>query len=300
MIEIRDVSKQFDRIPAVNHVSFTVEDNAVFGLIGVNGAGKSTLLRMIGGIYKPDSGDILMDQEPVFDNVRIKKDIFYISDEQYYLDNASLTDVKNYYNMVYSRFDKPRFDSMIRQVNLDPKQKIHTYSKGMRKQLSMVAGICSGTRYLLCDETFDGLDPVIRRMVKELLRYEMTNRQFTPIVASHNMRELEDICDRIGILYRGGMILSKDLDEVRLRLHKVQCVYKNQETADAIFRNLDIIRKEQRGSLHTITVRSSREELLQKLKEGNPVFCEMIPLSLEEIFINETEAAGYEITNIIG
>ena len=154
--------------------------------------------------------------------------------------------------------------------------------------------------YLLCDETFDGLDPVIRRMVKELLRYEMTNRQFTPIVASHNMRELEDICDRIGILYRGGMILSKDLDEVRLRLHKVQCVYKNQETADAIFRNLDIIRKEQRGSLHTITVRSSREELLQKLKEGNPVFCEMIPLSLEEIFINETEAAGYEITNIIG
>lgn len=300
MIEIRDVSKQFDRIPAVNHVSFTVEDNAVFGLIGVNGAGKSTLLRMIGGIYKPDSGDILMDQEPVFDNVRIKKDIFYISDEQYYLDNASLTDVKNYYNMVYSRFDKPRFDSMIRQVNLDPKQKIHTYSKGMRKQLSMIAGICSGTRYLLCDETFDGLDPVIRRMVKELLRYEMTNRKFTPIVASHNMRELEDICDRIGILYRGGMILSKDLDEVRLRLHKVQCVYKNQETADTVFRNLDIIRKEQRGSLHTITVRSSREELLQKLKEGNPVFCEMIPLSLEEIFINETEAAGYEITNIIG
>ena len=300
MIEIRDVSKKFDRFPAVNHVTFTVENDAVFGLIGVNGAGKSTLLRMIGGIYKPDSGEILIDQEPVFDNVRIKKDIFYISDEQYYLDNASLTDVKNYYSMVYSRFDKPRFDSMIRQVNLDPKQKIHTYSKGMRKQLSMIAGICSGTRYLLCDETFDGLDPVIRRMVKELLRYEMTNRHFTPIVASHNMRELEDICDRIGILYRGGMILSKDLDEIRLRLHKVQCVYKNQETAEEIFRNLDIIRKEQRGSLHTITVRSSREELLQKLKEGDPVFCELIPLSLEEIFINETEAAGYEITHIIG
>lgn len=299
MIDVRNVSKSFEDTLAVDKVSFQIKEGAVFGLIGVNGAGKSTLLRLMSGIYRADEGVILIDDDPVFDNVSAKKKIFYISDEQYYLDNATLVDIRNYYQMIYETFDSSRFDRMIRDVELDPQKKIHTYSKGMRKQLSMITGVCSGASYLLCDETFDGLDPVMRQMIKNLLTYEIAHREFAPVIASHNMRELEDICDHVGLLYRGGMLLSRDVQDMKLRIHKAQCVFREEEDAEKAFAGLDLISRECRGSLYTITARGNKEQLISSITAVNPLFYEILPLTLEEIFISETEVQGYDFKNLI-
>lgn len=300
MIDIRNVSKVFDDTLAVDRVSFQIKEGAVFGLIGINGSGKSSILRLISGIYRTDEGVILVDDQPVFDNVSAKKKIFYISDEQYFFENATLVDVRNYYRMVYEDFDTGRFDRMIQDVELNPEKKIHTYSKGMKKQLSMITGICSGSKYLLCDETFDGLDPVMRQMVKNLLSYELCHREFVPVIASHNMRELEDICDHVGLLYRGGLLLSRDVQDMKLHIHKAQCVFREEGDAEKAFENLDLIAKECRGSLYTVTVRGHKEQLISAITAMNPLFYEILPLSLEEIFISETEVAGYDFKKVIG
>lgn len=300
MIDVRNVSKCFENTLAVDRVSFQIKEGAVFGLIGINGSGKSSLLRLMSGIYRADEGVILVDDQQVFDHVPAKKKIFYISDEQYFFENATLVDIRNYYRMIYEDFDSGRYDRMVRDVELDPSKKIHTYSKGMRKQLSMIAGVCAGTKYMLCDETFDGLDPVMRQMVKNLLAYEMTHREFTPVIASHNMRELEDICDHVGLLYKGGMLLSRDVEDMKLHIHKAQCVFREEEDAQKAFEELELVSHECRGSLHTVTVRGHREQLVSAITAQNPVFYEILPLSLEEIFISETEVAGYDIKKIIG
>ncbi|MDO5408990.1 MAG: ABC transporter ATP-binding protein [Lachnospiraceae bacterium] len=300
MIDVRNVSKYFNDIAAVDKVSFQIREGAVFGLIGMNGAGKSSLLRLMSGIYRADEGVILVDDQQIFDNVSVKKKIFYISDEQYFFENATLTDISNFYKTIYEDFDLGRFDRMIQDVELNPQQKIHTYSKGMRKQLSMICGICSGTKYLFCDETFDGLDPVMRQMVKNLMSYELTHREFVPVIASHNMRELEDICDHVGLLYKGGMLLSKDVQDMKLHIHKAQCVFREEGDADKAFEGLDLISRENRGSLYTVTVRGHKEHLESAITAQNPLFYEILPLSLEEIFISETEVAGYDIKKIIG
>lgn len=300
MIDIRNVTKYFEDKVAVDQVSFQIKEGAVFGLIGMNGAGKSSLLRLISGIYKADSGVILVDDQSVYDNLEAKNKIFYISDEQYFFENATLVDMRNYYQIVYEEFDTGRFDRMVRDIELNPQQKIHTYSKGMRKQLSMVCGICAGTRYLICDETFDGLDPVMRQMIKNLLMYELNHREFAPVIASHNMRELEDVCDHVGLLYKGGLLLSKDVEDMKLHIHKAQCVFRQEGDAEEAFRGLDLIAKECRGSLYTVTVRGHKEQLVEAITQKNPLFYEILPLSLEEIFISETEVAGYDIKKIIG
>ena len=300
MIDIRNVSKKFEDTLAVDRVSFQIKEGEVFGLVGINGSGKSSLLRLMSGIYRADEGVILVDDQPVFDNISAKKKIFYISDEQYFFENATLTDVRDYYRMVYEGFDVGRFDRMIQDIELNPDKKIHAYSKGMRKQLSMVAGVCSGTRYLLCDETFDGLDPVMRQMVKNLLAYELTHREFAPVIASHNMRELEDICDHVGLLYKGGMLLSRDVQDMKLHIHKAQCVFREEGDAQKAFEQLDLIAKECRGSLYTVTVRGNKEQLISVIAARHPLFYEILPLSLEEIFISETEVAGYDFKKVIG
>ena len=298
MIDVRNVSKSFEDTLAVDKVSFQIKEGAVFGLIGVNGAGKSTLLRLMSGIYRADEGVILIDDDPEIDNVSAKKKIFYISDEQYYLDNATLVDIRNYYQMIYETFDSSRFDRMIRDVELDPQKKIHTYSKGMRKQLSMITGVCSGASYLLCDETFDGLDPVMRQMIKNLLTYEIAHREFAPVIASHNMRELEDICDHVGLLHRGGVILSKDLETMKCGIHKLQCVIP-AENEQHVLEALQPLQIDKRGSLLTLTIKKDKDYIDGVLKNSNPVFYEILPLSLEEIFISETEVAGYDIKKLI-
>ena len=298
MIEAANLTKRFDEIVAVDHINAKIRDGYVFGLIGTNGAGKSTFLRMASGVMKPDEGTIQIDGENVFENPKVKSRFFYISDDQHFLSNSTPEEMRRFSNIIYPAFDGPRFYKLMDSFSLDFRRKIATFSKGMKKQLSVILGLCAGTDYIFCDETFDGLDPVMRQAVKSLFANDMAERNLTPIIASHNLRELEDICDHVGLLHKGGILLSKDLDDMKLNIHKIQCVLKPGMKAEEI-PGLERIKVEYRGSLATITVRGKREEVEAAMAACEPLFYELIPLSLEEIFISETEVAGYDIKKLI-
>lgn len=298
MIKADNLTKRFQGVTAVDHIHAEIQDGTVFGLIGTNGAGKSTFLRMAAGILKPDEGTITLDGEAVFEDIWVKARCFYIPDEPYFLGNGTADDMKTFYQGIYPNFDTDRFGRLLKSFELDGRRKIQTFSKGMKKQLAVLLGICAGTDYLFCDETFDGLDPVMRQTVKSLFANDIEERHLTPVIASHNLRELEDICDHVGLLHRGGMLLSKDLDDMKMNIHKIQCVLPAGLDRTNL-QDLDIMTTEQRGSLLTLTVRGQKEEIQARMQSYHPVFFEMIPLSLEEIFISETEVAGYDIKKLI-
>jgi ABC-2 type transport system ATP-binding protein len=299
MIELLDLEKNFDDIKAVASVSLNINDGEVFGLVGTNGAGKSTILRIISGVIKPDSGIVLVDKRPVYDNPEVKRDVFYISDDQYFLPNSTPEEMANYYEGIYKGFDKFKFHKLCNGFGLDAKRRISTFSKGMKKQVAILLGLCANTKYLLCDETFDGLDPVVRQGVKSLFAGEMSDRGLTPVIASHNLRELEDICDHIGLLHQGGVILSEDIEDMKLKMQKVQCVFNSEEDEKRALEDLDVLLKEERGRLRTYTIRGEREDIESAFKRGNPLFFEVLSLSLEEIFISETEVVGYDIRKFV-
>lgn len=299
MIEIRELNKSFDDIKALDNVSFDIKEGEVFGLIGTNGAGKSTLLRILSGVYKEDGGSALVDGNKVYDDPDVKKNVFFISDEPYFLPNSNAGYMRDYYADLYEGFDKESFNKYLDAFKLESSRRINTYSKGMKKQLAMLLGICSKTKYLLCDETFDGLDTVMRQAVKSILAKEIEDRKLTPVIASHNLRELEDICDHVGLLHKGGILLSKDLEDMKLNIQKVQCVFKDEADKEKALSGVDIANENKRGQLYTFTLRTTREEAMARFSSIDTIFYEVLPLSLEEIFISETEVAGYDIKKIL-
>lgn len=296
MIIATNIRKTFNTVVAVEDISLEIQESQVFGLIGTNGAGKSTMIRMLTGVIRPDTGTVSVDGKPVFNNPDAKQEFFYISDEQHFLPNTRPTDMCNYYGTLYPKFDKDKCLNYLKKFDLPENRKIATFSKGMKKQLSIVLGIASGTKYMFCDETFDGLDPVMRQGVKSIFSIEMEERGLTPIIASHNLREVEDICEHIGLLYKGGMLVSSNLDSLKLGIYKIQCIFP-KEAPD--FSALDVVNVHTRGSLYTLTIRGSIEEIEVKLQGLKPVFFEALPLTLEEIFITETEAKGYDLKKLI-
>ena len=239
MIKTEGLCKRFGSLQAVDHISLTIEDNSIFGLAGTNGAGKSTFLRMLAGVLKPDEGKISVDGGPVFENPAVKEEIFFLPDTAYFFPNASIADMEEYYAAYYPRYDRKKVKSLTEKVGLEYKRKISTFSKGMKRQAALILGISAGTKYLFCDETFDGLDPVMRQAAKSLLAYEVANRSFSPIIASHNLRELEDICDHVGLLHKGGVLLSKDIEEMKENIHKVQCVIPDEKDEEELLKELN-------------------------------------------------------------
>lgn len=298
MIEAKNVTKNFGALCAVDHVNATIQEGSVFGLIGSNGAGKSTFLRLLSGILQADEGQVEIQGEQVFENPNIKNRCFYVSDEQYFFPGITPLELRRYYQIFYPGFDVARYQKLMNAFGLDENRKVRTFSKGMKKQVSVIMGLCSGADYLFCDETFDGLDPVARQAVKSLFAQDIDERGITPVIASHNLRELEDICDHVGLLHRGGILFSRDLDSMKLGIHKLQIVWQPQSDAEKALK-LDILHKEHRGSLCTMTVRGTREEVQAAVAVTQPVFFEMLPLSLEEIFIYETEVVGYDIKSLL-
>lgn len=299
MIEAIEVCKSFDKICAVDRVSIQIKEGNVFGLVGTNGAGKSTFLRLAAGVYKPDFGSITIDGEEIYENPKAKNKFCYLSDDQHFFQNATPKDMGRFYGTVYKYFDEKKYLNYLEKFGLESKRNIATFSKGMKKQVSILLGICTNTNYLYCDETFDGLDPVMRQGVKSIFALEMAERGLTPIIASHNLRELEDICDHVGLLHRGGVLLSRDLEDMKCNMIKVQGVFPDEITKEDIFNGCDCMKIEKKGSLYTATVRGREEDILGILNAKNPLFIESMPLSLEEIFISEAEVVGYDIKKLI-
>ena len=299
MIEINGVNKSFGSLKALDNIIATIQEGSIFGLVGTNGAGKSTLLRILCGVLKADTGTALIDGEDVYENPHAKEKVCFLSDTAYFFPNATIRTMQNYYEIVYPNFNSERFEELVEKFGLDRNRKINSFSKGMKKQVSVLLGICTGTKYQLCDETFDGLDPVMRQAVKSIFAMELMNRQFTPVIASHSLRELEDICDHVGLLYKGGILLSKDLEDMKFHIHKVQCVIQDPVKEEELLTELHVLQHDKRGSLLTVVARGTKQEILMSIEDKHPIFSEVLPLTLEEIFISETEVAGYDIKNLI-
>ena len=299
MIRMEHVTKKFDDILALDQVSAQINENCIFGLVGTNGAGKSTLLRVASGVLKPEKGRVMVDEQDVWENPQAEEKICFLADTAWFFPNATAEVMRDYYRVVYPRFDTERFDDLLRKFDLDPRRKLAAFSKGMKKQVSVLLGVCAGTEYLFCDETFDGLDPVMRQTVKSLFAAEIMNRKFTPVIASHSLREIEDICDHVGLLHKGGILFAKDLDEMKLGIHKIQCVIPDAQLEEELLAELQVLQYNKRGSLLTVITRGSYDEVLGKIQEKQPLFSEILPLTLEEIFISETEVAGYDIKNLV-
>ncbi len=298
MIEIKNVTKVFGEVKALDNLSFTVSSGAVFGLVGSNGAGKSTLLRVLNGVFKADGGEALIDGENVFENQKIKDKCFFVPDYPYFSNGDTIQKNAFLYRKIYSGWDEDYFKQLCATFPINTKQHIVNMSKGMQRQSALILALSTRPKYLFLDEIFDGLDPVVRQLVKKLIITNVTDNGTTVMIASHNLRELEDICDHIGLLHKGGIILERELDDLKLGIHKVQIAF-NSEIDDNLFSDLEIVNKSRNGNLFNLTIRGNEQDFIPKLEALNPAFMESLPLTLEEVFINEMEGAGYDINNIL-
>ena len=299
MIKVNNVTKTFDGFRALDGLTMTVEQGSIYGLVGPNGAGKSTILRHIMGVYRPDSGSILVDGQPVFENPAVKAKIAVIPDDLYYFPSASTRDMARFYRGMYPAFDGKRYEALREAFpDVDDKQPIRRLSKGMQKQSAFWLALCCQPQVLVLDEPVDGLDPVMRRQVWSLLMGDVAQRGTTVLVSSHNLRELEDFCDHVGLFHKGGVLFERELDELKLGINKVQAVFQPLPGPEA-FQGLDILKTEVRGSLVSFVARGTKEDILEQINALHPVFAEVLPLTLEEVFISEMEVAGYDIENIL-
>jgi ABC-2 type transport system ATP-binding protein len=298
MIEVNNLTKKFSTVTALDGISFCVSKGSLFGLVGSNGAGKSTFLRTLAGIYAPDGGEILVDGKSPFENSEVKSKLFFISDYPYFFPQASLTDMADFYSRIYPNWSRKRYDELCALFPISAKDRIVNMSKGMQRQAALICALAAQPDYLLLDEIFDGLDPVMRQLLKRIVSGEVAQRGMTVIVASHNLRELEDFCDHIGLFHRGGVVFERELDELKLGINKVQAVLKPMPELEA-FAPLDIVKSEIHGSLINLVVRGTKDEILDKINSMNPIFVEILPLTLEEVFISEMEVAGYDLDNIL-
>ena len=296
MIEVKHLTKTFGSFRALDDLTLTVPDGAIYGLVGPNGAGKSTIIRHLTGIFRPDSGEILYNGEPVYENAALKARISYIPDDIFYYSSATLKDMAKVYAGLYPRFDTKLYHSLLSVFPIGEKLQIRRMSKGMQKQAAFLLSICTRPDFLILDEPVDGLDPVMRRQVWSLIMQDVAEHGTTVLVSSHNLRELEDVCSCVGIMEHGKLMLERDLTELQENLVKVQVVFDERHGAPE---NLDILHENKSGKITTMIVRGSQEELTEKFNTVSPVFFDMVPLTLEEVFIYEMGGKDYEVKNIV-
>lgn len=298
MIEVNHLTKRFGSVTALDDISFQVESGSIFGLVGSNGAGKSTFLRTASGVYKPDMGWVAIDGFKPFENTAVKGKVCFISDYPYFPRTATIDDMVDLFSHTYPGWDKDLFEKLCACFPLDRKQRVNNMSKGMQRQAAILCALGARPTHLLLDEIFDGLDPVMRQLLKRILSGEVSERGMTIVIASHNLRELEDICDHVGLFHRGGVVFDRDLDDLKLGIRRVQAVFRPLPERSA-FDCFDLVTLRTQGSLVDFVAHGTQEEILAKLETLHPIFSEILPLTLEEVFISEMEAAGYDIDNIL-
>lgn len=297
MLKANDLVKRFGDTIALDGLNTEIGRGCIYGLVGPNGSGKSTLMRLMCGVYRPDGGSITLEGEPVFENIAVKDRILYLSDDLYFPPKSTVEELAAFYRGLYSGFSTETYQKLCGCFPLEVKKSLSTFSKGQRRQAALLAALCCHADYLLLDEAFDGLDPVIRLMVKKLLAEEIAERGATVVISSHNLRELEDLCDQIGLLSAGRLLFEKDIDVLKLGFCRVQAAYDHPVDWEAT--GLSILDKKERGKLVSLLVRGTAEETLAVLEAQRPLFAEALPMTLEEVFIGEMEAVGYDYSNIL-
>ncbi len=285
---------------ALNDLSCNIPSGCIYGLVGSNGAGKSTFLRLLSGVYQPDQGIITVDGLPVWENPEAKNKIFYVPDDIYFLPQSNLKKMARYYKALYAKFDMTRYQKLTETFGLDPESNFNTFSKGMRRQAATVLALSTMPDYLFFDETFDGLDPVMRRLVKQVIYQDVLDRGTTTIITSHSLRELEDTCDQLALLHKGGIVFESDIQNLKTALFKVQIAFHtpfSRETFTTV--GIDILSYTQMGSVASFIVRGDRFTTEEKLRCMNPLLLDMLSLNLEEVFVYEMEALGYAFKDVL-
>ena len=293
MIEIKNATKEFQKYPAVNSVSCSIANGSIFGVIGSNGAGKSTLLRLISGVYRPDSGEVLLDDEIIYNNPSVKQDILYLSDVFSFDFSATLRKIIKEYSHYYSDVNIDEYKELIKIFNLDENAPMHSFSKGMLRQGMIAVALSCNTKYLILDETLDGLDPIIRNLVKKKIYQKVADANTTIIVSSHSLKELEDFCDSLMLLHEGELIFNCQLQDLDIGLVKVQAALK--ENNDALLKVVDAVKCVKSGSVYNMIVKGSEPDIVKKIQKLKPLLLEIVPLSLEEVFTYELEQRGYAV-----
>lgn len=306
MIELKNTVKKFDSYTALDGVDLKIEKGTAFGLLGSNGAGKSTILRLLSGIYKQESGEVFIDGQPVYDNIAVKQKVFFINDETVQFGGFTLKKLKNYYKNYYPNFSEELFESLRKRINLPLNKKINTFSKGMKRQAIVIIALACRTDYLLLDEAFDGLDPTMRIIVKKMLVDAMIDRQLTTIISSHNLKEINEVCDTAALLHNGKIVFSREIDSLKGEVHKIQVVFpKNADGStveytkeDFTSTGLEVLHFERSQSIYYIIAKGDEDTVKASFAPKHPMLLEMISLTLEEIFIYELEVLGYDSNDL--
>ena len=298
MLEAKNVVKTFDGFRALDSLNMTVPKGAVYGLVGPNGAGKSTIIRHLAGIYRQDSGEVLLDGQPVYENPAVKRRMTVIGDDWYYFPQANIREMARFFAGLYPAFSWERYEKLKQVFPLDEKMMLRRMSKGMQKQAAFWLAVCCMPEYLILDEPVDGLDPVMRRQVWSLLLGDVSERGTTVLVSSHNLRELEDVCDHVGILNRGQVLLERSLSDLQDNTVELQVAYAGV-TEPMLPSELNILHRSHVGRVYTYIVRGSRAEILRRMEITEPILLESIPLTLEEIFIYELGGVDYAAKDIL-
>ncbi|MDD6467552.1 MAG: ABC transporter ATP-binding protein [Erysipelotrichaceae bacterium] len=297
MIEISQAKKSFGKNQVIQSLSCQIKEGSIYGLIGANGSGKSTLLRMIVGIYQLDNGSIKVAGIDTFDQLAIKSKMVFVPDELFFFEGYHALAMAQYYSHIYSTFDFERFYHLAEVLKLDVRKNLNTFSKGMKRKVAIILALSCKVDYYFFDETFDGLDPVVRKVVNQLICDEVAQRNATFIITSHNLRELEDICDQIGLLYQGGLLFESDLDSLKMNMSKIQVAFDHEIVLSEL--PFTILHHTKVGSVYSFIVKGNREEAIDYFKKQHPLILDVLPLTLEEVFIHEMEVLGYAFEDFL-
>lgn len=297
-VNVRNVDKSFGAKKAVSNVDLVITPGTMHGLLGSNGAGKTTFMKTLMGIYKTDSGEVLFDDKNIYENTEMKSEVIFIQDIPFFFASATLNKMAEFYRGIYPRWSEKRFQQLTRHFKLNPDQNLNALSKGMRRQASFILAISSRPKVMLLDEPFDGLDPIIRQQIKNILLQDIAGHNMTVIASSHNLREMEDICDSVSIMHHGELLFNRDLSEIKGSHCKLQIAF-NQLPDDEFFEDIGAVHKNVKGRIITCIIKGDILDVEKKITKYNPLMYDILPLTLEEIFTYEMGEKGYEISNII-
>ncbi|WXR62702.1 ABC transporter ATP-binding protein [Peptostreptococcaceae bacterium AGR-M142] len=298
MIKVSNLSKKLSNKLILDDVNLNLKKGSIYGLIGANGSGKTTLIKHLVGIYKADMGSVKIDGLEVFENKYVKYDIGYIQDDLYFFPMYSIKKMADFYRKMFRNFDEDRYKNMLESFELKEDLRISRLSKGMKRQVAFILTLCTLPKVLILDEPIDGLDPLMRKKVLNFIMEDVSERDMSVLISSHNLKELESICDHVGILNKGKMLMERDLDELKSDIHKIQVAY-SYDIDDVISKEIDVLHSEKRGSVSLFIVKGNKDDIFETLEKYNPLILDVLPLTLEEIFIYELGGVGHEIKDVI-